>query len=91
MQDARCRMQDARCKTQRAARRFAGVVSGVDVWRIDLLQLHVRAAQGRYLFPALIPIGLAFTLGIDPVAEQNQSGLDQVDRSIQARSDAVAG
>ena len=40
----------------------AGTVAGYLWWNMSYLQ-H----QGRYLFPALVPLGLAFTLGLREV------------------------
>jgi 4-amino-4-deoxy-L-arabinose transferase-like glycosyltransferase len=63
MQDAGCRMQDARCSGPHGSLLALLVVltfGGFIYYNFTFVQ-H----QGRYLFPALIPIGLVLALGID--------------------------
>ncbi len=70
----------ARCKKQEARQsRYGGLlltllflltVGGYLYYNLTFVQ-H----QGRYLFPALIPIGLAFSIGLDQILSQLKTGL----------------
>jgi hypothetical protein len=60
---ARCRMQDARCIEPRGV--LLGLLVVLTFGGLIYYNLTFVQHQGRYLFPALIPLGLVFTLGLD--------------------------
>ncbi|MBI5568264.1 MAG: glycosyltransferase family 39 protein [Chloroflexi bacterium] len=60
---ARCKMQDARCIEPRGV--LLGLLVALTFGGLIYYNLTFVQHQGRYLFPALIPLGLVFTLGVD--------------------------
>lgn len=88
----KCRMQDTGCRMQ-VARRI-GPHSGSLALLVVLTfggfiyyNLTFVQHQGRYLFPALIPIGLAFALGIDQWLSKIKAALIKL--TVQSKRDLM--